>query len=657
MSFAFAFALGIALLVAAPYLAHRLRRARAEEHPFAPVRLVPPTPPKARRRARLDDRALFGVRAASVVALALLGASPLARCSKLALSRGGASVAIALVIDDSMSMRAAGSGAGMTARSRFERARKGALDIVASLREGDAVAIVMAGAPARVALAATTDVSAARVAVEALTESDRATDLDGAVAMAQTLIADLPQIDRRVVVLSDLADGKAEAGPLGEGAKLPMWVAMPDLQGEADDCGLLAADRTTNRVRVRFACTSLQASSGRNVQLKDGNQVLASAQLPSAAAGEVVLTATGDETRELVVELTGADAIASDDRVPVVVEAGPAAIAAIGESAEEAVATGGAPIVEQALAALHLDLAVRPLPQLPDRREDMAPFAALLIDDPPGLTPEQRHALAAFVDGGGMVLIALGPRSAVAPLGANFEPLLGQAVTWGPSPASGIDAASGATLLGEAAASLTDLAPKGRITLAEQDASSLDPLLKWSDGALLVGRRVRRRGEAWIVTLPLSLDASDLPLRPGFLALLDDFVAEARHRSAPRRGDVGVAWTLPGARQIEAEGPAGKLEVGRDDGALRLVPALAGAYRLTVDGSRELRVAAPVAREIDLRPRPVASGAASTSMGGGTATVDVSWVVALALLALTLAELVMRAVTAARMRQGEQQPS
>src|SRR3954468_5914058 len=105
MSFLSVLALAIGILVVAPYIAHRLRRKRAEEHPFAPARLVPATPPKARARARLEDRWLFMIRAGSVIALAVLGASPLVRCSRLALSRGGASVAVAIVLDDSMSMR------------------------------------------------------------------------------------------------------------------------------------------------------------------------------------------------------------------------------------------------------------------------------------------------------------------------------------------------------------------------------------------------------------------------------------------------------------------------------------------------------------------------------------------------------------------------
>src|SRR5258706_1324265 len=171
MRFVTVFALAVALLVAAPYLAHRLRRRRADERAFAAAHMVPPAPPRARRRSQLEDRALFGTRALAVLALALLGASPLVRCSRLSLTReGGASVALAIVIDDSMSMRAPDASGK---RSRFDRARTGARELLASAREGDAVAIVLAGAPSRVALAATTDLGAARAAIETLAPSDR----------------------------------------------------------------------------------------------------------------------------------------------------------------------------------------------------------------------------------------------------------------------------------------------------------------------------------------------------------------------------------------------------------------------------------------------------------------------------------------------------
>ncbi len=184
--------------------------------------------------------------------------------------------------------------------------------------------------------------------------------------------------------------------------------------------------------------------------------------------------------------------------------------------------------------------------------------------------------------------------------------------------------------------------------LAPEDVSSFETLLRWSDGAPLIVRRARGRGEVWITTLPFSVEASDLPLRPGFLSLLDAVVSDARERSAPLRGDVGAPWAFAGARQVEADGPSGRVAAIRDGGLLRLVPSLVGPYRLSVDGGKELRVAAPAAREIDLRPRAVAPAATSSSLGGGVSVVDVSWMIALVLLGLVAAETVVRSLTRTR---------
>ena len=646
MSFLTILALGIGVFVAAPYFAHRLRRQRADEVPFAPVRLVPPTPPRARRRSRLEDRSLFFIRAASILALAVLGASPLVRCSRLALSRGGASVAVAIVLDDSMSMRAR-SADGAT---RFARAKKGAEEILAELRDGDAAAIVLAGAPARVGLAATTDIGALRAALDGVTESDRATDLDGAIAMARTLVGELPQIDRRVILISDLADGKSDTTPLGESAdkSVPVWVAMPELAKEtATDCGVLSADRANGRARVRFACSTPAAAEHRDVRIMDGDKELAKQPLPQTALGEVMLAVPGDDARALTAVLSGSDAIAADDRALVVVESGPAALAVVGDRADDAVTTGGAPVVEQALAALHSDMQIRPIPQAPDRHEDTQAFAAIIIDDPPGFTPEQRKVLGAFVDRGGVLVLALGRRAASAQLGATLEPFLGRAVSFNETTAKSGDPAS-AALLGEAASSLEDLGAKNRATLAAEDLSSFETLVKWTDGAPLVARKARGRGDVWITTLPFSVDASDFPLRPAFLALLDAIVADARERSVPVRADVGTPWAFGGASKVEADGPSGHVTATRDDGALRLVPSLIGPYHLTVDGTKELRVAAPSAREIDLKPRSVAPAATSSALGGGVAIVDVSWTIALALLGLVAMETIVRALTRTR---------
>lgn len=651
VSFVTALALAIGLLVAAPYLAHRLRRRRAEDRPFAAAHLVPPAPPKARRRAELEDKGLFATRALAVLALAALGASPLVRCERLALQRsGGASVALAIVLDDSLSMRAKDGGV-----TRFEKARVGARELLSSAREGDAVAIVLAGAPARVALAATTDLGAARAALDGLAEADRATDLDGALAMARALVGQLPQVDKRVVVLSDLADGRPEAPPVGEGSSLQVWVALPELRAPLVDCALLTADRAGARVRVKVACSHGATAAGREIALFAGEKELVRGPAPAAAPGELTLTLPKDDPIDVVARLTGTDAIAADDEAFVVVEAGPGAIAVVADAADETAATGGAPIVEQALAALRLDIAVRPVPSLPDRAEDLAAFAGVVLDDPPGLTPEQRHAIGAFIEQGGTVLLALGPRAAAAPLGASLEPILAHAVTWGPSPVPGMDAATAGPLLADSAQSLVDLTPKGRVTLATEDVRQLEVLAAWKDGLPLFSRRALGRGEAWLSTLPFALDTSDLTLRPGFLSILDAWVAEARLRASPRRTDVGLPWVFAGVRaaDFKIQGPGGPVAVARDPAGARAVPTRLGPYRITEAGKTELRVAATVAREIDLQPRAAAPSSGGDGLGERHAFVDVSWAIALVLLGLVTAEIGLRVRARARQAAAE----
>jgi len=652
VTFVYALALAVGLFVIAPYLAHRLRRRRAEEREFAAARLVDPAPPRARSRSKLEDRALFATRAVAVVGLALLGASPLVRCSRLSLARSsGASVAMAIVLDDSMSMRASLAGSSGIAKlgslTRFERARDGARQLLASTREGDAVAVVLAGKPARVALAATAELGAARAAIDAATASDRGTDLDGAIAMARGLLSEMPQVDKRVIVLSDLADGHPDASPVGKDSDLPIWIPLPELRAPATDCGILSADRAGPRIRVRVVCSLGTPTIGREVAIFTGKAVVAHEALGTSRTEDVSLELSQDDARKtdlvpLYARLSGSDSIPADDIAPVVVEAGPGSVAVVSDPEDEATATGGAPVVEQAFSALELDVAARPLPAVPDRVEDLTPFLGVIVDDPPGFTPEERRTLGAFVEGGGAVLLALGPHAASAPLGASLEPIVPHAVTWEPTSSRGVDAKTAASLFIESAGSGADLDASRRTVFAAEDLHLLKSLLKWTDGAPLLARRTLGRGEAWIATLPFSVEASDLPLRPLFLALLDAWALDARARTSPKRTEAGVPWSFPGARSVEAEGPEGVALVSHDGPEPKIVPSVLGLYRLTIDGKKEARVVAPAEAEIDLRSRAAAESTSGKDVGDSRAAVDASPVLALGLLVLMALELALR---------------
>ncbi|HWO11873.1 MAG TPA: VWA domain-containing protein, partial [Polyangiaceae bacterium] len=313
MSFLVAAALAVGVLVLAPLIAHLLRRGRTPMRVFPPAALVSRLEAHSRERARLEDRGLLGLRMSMIAVLSFLGATPLVQCSRLSVERPhGASVALALVMDDSHSMRAREPGG----ESRWERARKGARQLLRSVRDGDAVAIILAGKPARLALSATTDLGAARAALEQLRQTDRSSDLENALKLAHSALENLEQPDKKLIVLSDLAGSNIDdpnvVAPLGDELRKPI-----------DDCGLIGARRQEERLSVTLAC-SRAASTPRGLRVA------------APVAPESVLTDPGALGRasyeprpgiqtlsfgltlgagEFALELTPGDAIVENDRV------------------------------------------------------------------------------------------------------------------------------------------------------------------------------------------------------------------------------------------------------------------------------------------------------------------------------------------------------
>ena len=660
MSFLTIGALAVVVFVAGPIAAHLFRRRRAEEHRFAATKLVAPTPPNTRRRSAIEDRSLLAVRALSVVALAVLGATPFVRCSRLSVARTtGASVALAIVLDDSLSMRVKTS----SGRTRFDRAVDAARDLVRGAREGDAVALVLAGAPARVALATTTDLKAALAAIDAAEPSDRATELDGALELGRDLVKSLAQPDKRIVLLSDLADGHTQASPLTDASgSVRVWAPLPELAEALADCAVIRADRSGDRVIVHVACTpeapgTRSQAEGRSLEILAGKRVVATTKLSGRTRLEDVRIELPPHTEaSLEARLAGSDALAEDDSAPVVESGGALAVATVIDAAASRVETGGPPPVEQAFASLELDASLRPLASIPENAADLAPYAALIVDDPPGFTPEVRRSLGAWVERGGVVLLTLGPRAASAPLGAGFDPLVPGSLRWSTDKrVRGIDPASAPTF-GSAASGFIDLAPRGRTLLDVSATAGSDMLARWSDGAAFAFRRPSRRGAVVVVTLPMSVEESDLALRPAFLLLLDRFVGFARARGGARRIEVGETWTFDGYANVSIgridvhEARPVPLVIDSSGGLRRATPAQAGLYELHLDADRSMRTAEIAEREIDLRPRRVEQSLPQASLGGVAGAEDISSEVALVVLALFALEIAMRAFVSVRVR-------
>lgn len=713
MSLQTAFALGIAALVALPLVAHRLRKREPRSVAFPPIRFVPKVQVPTQRRRALEDKPLFAARAAAVAALALLGATPFARCDAVTLGRhGGASLAVAVVFDDSASMQAPTAGG----EPRFAKAHAAAQTLLGELRDGDSAYLVSASKPPR--LLAGGDVATVRNALAHLgapegaapRATDAPNDLPAALVLAEGLVRDAPQVDRRVVLLSDLCDGSQAPLPFGE-AEAPVsapatapaddrvsyMLPLPELVAPFDDCGILSADLRGDRVVVSTACSRPSVGKNRRVELATARgEVLATAPLvpegEPAAAPEVALDGraaaatfvvtlplarAASNEEGLVAQLRAgegavADAVPRNDVAPLLAALSEPVLAVV-TAQEELGPSATKPVLLQAFAAIEPEgpspssVALRPLPSIPDRPEDLAPFKGIVLDDPPGLSPEQRRTLRTFAEGGGVVVLALGPRAARGRLGQTFEPWFAHPLTWGPT--GGISGVARAGVVTPASkkdavdlrfsvdsAGLDALAPQGRTTFDPDDAKHFSAILRWSDGEPLLATRTVGDGELFVTTLPFSAEVSDFPLRPAFLDVLQGFVAATVGHAAPRRTVAGATWALP-SEVAAVHGPhdgrgTGPLLDLREEGRARVVnPPLLGAYTVTSRPGRctqkdcereERRVVAPAAEEIGPAPRPLPKGVAPTGHAAARVETDVSWIVALGVLGLVALELGLR---------------
>jgi hypothetical protein len=662
MNFVTALALGVAALVLAPLIAHLLRRGRTPERVFPPARLIAKLESHSKEKARLEDRALLSLRMLMVIVLSVLGATPLVRCSRLSVDRPhGASVALAIVLDDSHSMRAQPE----QERSRWDAAIDGARQLLRSLRDGDAVVIVLSGKPARLALSASTDLLAARAALEELKVSDRGSDLEGALGLARSSLEGLEQPDHKLVVLSDLAGSRLDGGD----ASAPLEA----LRDPADDCGLIAARRQQDRLAVTLACSSTAAgprklravsNAAPEALFSDPAQLnrLTLTPRPGVQTLSVALLPGGPD---FDLELVPPDENVHNDRVPVSNASAQLNVAVIADPSRASVVTGGPTVIEQALGAVRPDTLIRPLAMLPDDARELEDYAALVLNDPAGLSPESRAALSAWIEAGGVALGLLGPASSGLQLSASLEPFAERSARWEAGKlALDVDPRS-LSWLGPEASTLLAVTRSGRTRLDGAALSGSVVAGAWSDGATFLLKRSHGAGLVLTSGLPASVEQSDFALRPAFLALLDHLVGEAEQRRGPGVTLVGERWAFPAGGALAIAGPAGPLRIDTENcadsppGALDCgggqasgTPELLGRYSITRAGATQTRVARIDEREIVDAPGHAEPVQQSTAVGADPGAIDASPELALALLGLFAAELALRAAgEASRKRQ------
>lgn len=313
---------------ALPVLIHLLSRRRAREVPFAQLRFLDEITRRKVRRLRLRQWLLLALRTLAVACLALALSRPVWHGPGAARQRGASTVAI--VIDDSYSLEArldpqallpvAGEGAPAWP-TRFDDARRRALEVIDLLEEGDRAILVLAGDPVMLPFESSVrDAQLLREEIERARPRPVRANLPAALERVYPLLAGARTINRELYLISDFPADQAEellqaqarraqsVGAGADGDRAPLVPLPPDTRvylvpidaGATANVALLSAgyeptaDGGAGRVTVQLRNFGESPVAQRRVQAFDegSGRLLAEAfaDLGPQAAGQITLT-------------------------------------------------------------------------------------------------------------------------------------------------------------------------------------------------------------------------------------------------------------------------------------------------------------------------------------------------------------------------------
>ena len=520
--------------LAIPVLIHLIQREKKQIMRFPSLMFVQRVPYKSIQRRRIHNWLLLLVRLSALALIVLAFSRPFFERQDLAPGGGAGAREVVVLLDQSYSI-----GYG----DRWELARKAAYDAINGLGPSDRGSIVLFSSGAEIALRSTAGGERERLtaAVAEAKPTAGSTRYAPALKVAGSIVAESPLPRREVVLISDFQRG----GWRGEeGARLPAGTTVTPVKvGGNDDAANVSVTaasfaRSTFSNQERVAVTavvvnrSTRSLNGGQLALEIGGRAVQTQPLNVEAAGSASVTfdpvtiAAADMRGTL---RAGNDALAADNVfnfvlspvAPVhviVVDRGGTGSAAL--YLTRALAIGDAPRFETTL-------------RQPDAvsDDDLRRASTVVLNDI-AVPAALGRRLARFVEMGGGLLVALGPRASW-PQGVDILPAVLQA----PVDRSRGDAARiGALEYGHSVFEPFRAPRSGDFAAARiygyrgvEPAPMAQVLARFDAGAPALLERRTGMGRVLLWTSSLDLAWSDFPLKPVFLP----FVHRAmRHLSA-----------------------------------------------------------------------------------------------------------------------------
>ncbi len=562
MTFLFPAFLAGALAIAIPIILHFARREAAPRLPFSDIRFLQRAPFMQARRRRIREWLLLALRIAALLLLALAFARPVFDATGLA----GRPVTI-VAVDRSFSMGQPGG---------FERVRAAARSAISAASPGDLVGLVTFDDRAEVVAEPAADRAAAIAALARAAPGFGATHYAAALAAGAGAIGSR---DGRIVVVTDLQRSGWEAA--GSGVVPPgVTVRVVDVGAPGTNLAVTALEIGPAGAAAVVTNTGAQASSGTVTLRVDGTVVESAAVTLAPGATRVRFDAAPPTAGVLEVAVDDPGGLPADDRRYHLLDRPPPL--PVGLVATGAGSGTGGFYLQQALLAAGEDspFVVHPFAPAGLSTSALEDVAVVVLLETAGLGRSPRAQLAAYVEAGGGLLIAVGPGLDPALveewLGTGSAPAVASAdsadaLTWSVTatrhplfiPFDGLASALGQVRFRRAARiGGTD----GRVLAA------------FSDGTPALVERSAGRGRVLVFASDLDNDWNDFPRQPTFVPFVHEVVRYlARHRRPVRDLLVGDAppgvEPRPGAAVEPASGRPLVLNVDpRESDPSRLSP-------------------------------------------------------------------------------------
>jgi hypothetical protein len=609
-----------------PWLIHRIGKRRANPVRFAAMELLLRAERKVSARRRLREILLLLLRTGIAAALPLAFAKPFAEIrSDLPASTGRPQSAV-IVLDDSASLRRSASDGG-GGEPLFERARSQARTLLQHMSPESDAALVLAseGTPTPVA-EPSSDRGRLLAAVDAVSCSARRGDLSSAMRKAAQILTTSPRPERIIYLITDLQAAGWEAGtglPDTAGGPSPFQVVVLDVSDGAEWTNRAVVELTAEpapeagplgvAVVAEIANFAPQPVSHLGLTLKIDGVEVARGFVDVPPRGRVRkrflhTMSGGGAAHEAEIEIDR-DRLTVDDRRLTRVEVSRGLRVLVVNGDPRTVRTEDETFfLEAALRAGGSSFAVATA--LPDElaARNLSDYSAIFLANVARPTPDMAAAIAGYVERGGGLFISVGDRvdadawnqtmrkvlpqplglkrTASAAPGVKHE---GETVDLRPAerlapidrrhPLLGSFAARGEGLASARFFQFMLLAPV-------PDAPGRSVVLRYENGAPALVEADIGRGRVLLLTTSVDREWTDLPIRPGFLPLMQE---AARRLSGAPSGEAASALTVGQRREIVVGADDRRIDVIKPNGELRsLIP----------EGAPRAREAKPQARTV-----------------------------------------------------------